>query len=1097
MPAGTGFGGSGGGSSSSGGRGSGFGGGKKTTKKDGALAARKAPSTVAQFTDIIKATPSGIANLAVAARDDLAATFDPRSYKKGSATAPKKGEKFTDYFVRTRPFTGQMARSFVNTGGRLTDLGASLKPGGLRPSDTKYARASREGSIVGTILEDAANATIVAGPLARGLGSGATAATSGAAKASAAGNTARAARLGKVAKAAETGQSVVRGAEHPLNLAANAGDPIFLTTRAARLAKRGLKSDAVRSTSAGQKVAARAESWSERRSARQDLANAAADISKEQDRQGRIVARQKDLLPDAAEVEASTLIRQGESKALAGLDSLPHAERIRVIDAAFSGGKRVSPEAFALARRYEDGTMPAEQRARFDEAIALVEEGQQKPRTAREVAGVGRKDGPLSAEQLGDKPLTPVVEGAVRPIRAQSQKASERAVSLRRQADRADAQAASVRDQTAQLASERAVFNATVKPATRRALNTPGEMKAVGGADMRARVLGNVAKSAEARAGRLSTKLAAETKRVSESIEAAPKRYRPALQRAADSRRELARMADEAQADGNPHAAAYLRSVADDLPKVIADLTAKGIDPSHLIGGETPQFLGGSMGKKQRFLTLRKTGGEKQSKTTNITRTAEGQGALESKRAAEAIRNVGAIHFRDKYGKTAKDLGLDPALSGDALKEAAFEAGYKPFDTSALLEGPQKIDQSTVFLRKAMSDDFSRWFDAGRSGKPMAAFHRVNRAMSLPILRLSPRWQVGNAVSQMMQLTVGAGMTPAQIVRYGAEARRMINDHPELVPARFGHSGQFSGLLSPDLDNLGRPVNKPRTPIGKLAEKSGNLNEWVDRWGKETVYLAKKAKGYSDEAAVKRALELQVDMRSMSNFERNYVQALMPYYAWARHITKLSLRLPFEHPTRVAWTLHLADLYGDDQSQLPEWLKGGIRLEDGRFVNVNSIVNPFGDVGQSPLLSPKGALSALSPALRLGAAGLNKDLASFGDLKRPAGSGPLDETGKPKVGLIAPREFANVAAQALPQTRLAAGLVGTPMARYPTGDLRIDKNGNPYPTERTRLNMLGRFAGIPTPEKIDAEAIQASAEKGRLRAAKSLANRQKRLRGRK
>ena len=1177
----------------------------------------KKASLVGQATDILKATPSAMWNLTKA----VGAEFDPLQRETIRA-----GEEIRAAAKAGKPLSAQEKRQLLSPATAMFAESAGNTVGNLR-HPSRYVRASEEGLIVGKVLEDAANLSMVAAPVAKGLGAGATRASAGASKAAAAGNTAKAARLTKVAKAAETGQQIVRGAEHPLNLAANAGDPIFLTTRAAGLAKRGLQSDALRATSAGSKVASRVDSFSERRAARQDLADVAAEISKEQDRMGRIVARQKELLPDPAEIEATTLIRQGESKALAGLDSLPPVERQRVLDAAFSGGRAVSPEAFALARAFEDGTMPAEQRARFEEAIEFVEEGQQRPRTARELAGVGRKEGPLSAEQVGDQPLTPVVEGATRKLRQQAQRSQETAARLRRRADQAEWQAAKVRadlsdaadargessvlrraeqeraslaqqaeraearaaeaadrltalqdraeaakvapprsageesalaavtkaagtrriashemvtgerrvlpslkrmsaadaridvaggrlsaaarrnggtaqgraaerarqgERVARLESRRArdlrAKEATIAPADPRPISTPGESRTLGAVEQRARILGNVAKSAEARAGRQTRTLAFVEKAISESIQAAPKRFRPALQRAADAGTELRTMAKEAQAQGNPHAAAYLRSVADDLPKVIADLTAAGIDPSHLIGGETPQFLGGSIGKKQRFLTLRKTGGEKQSKTTNITRTAEGQGALEAKRSAEAIKNVGAIQFRDKYAKTAADLGLDPTLSGDALKEAAFELGYKPFDTAALLEGPQKVTQDTVFLRKAMSDDFSRWFDDARPGSIVGAMHRVNRALSLPILRLSPRWQVGNAVSQAMQLSVGAGLTPGQIVKYGAEARRMLRDHPEMVPARFGHSGQFSGLLAPDLDSLGRPVNAPRTPIGKLAEKSGALNEWVDRWGKETVYLAKKAKGYSDEAAVKRALELQVDMRAMSNFERNYVQALMPYYAWARHITKLSLRLPFEHPTRVAWTLHLSDLYGDDQSQLPEWLKGGVRLEDGRFVNVGSVVNPFGDIAQSPLLSPSGALSALSPALRLGAAGLNIDLPKAQLLKRPVGTGPMDAAGKPKVGLVAPKELANVAVNALPQTRLAAGLVGTPVSRYPTGDPYLDSSGNPYPTERTRLNMAGRFVGVPTPEKINAEDIMAGAAANRQRVLKQRRN---------
>lgn len=1080
--------------------GSAFGGGSTASSAPASTTKRGFLGRAAEdFKNTITAVPSGLVNLGKDAGIEvghIAQRAVVPGYVAREEAARKKlsGAQQAEFDRKANPFTQGFKGSFENTGSRLGQGIASLKPGGLKPSQSRLAR-DYSARPVSSLVEDAANLSIVLGPLAEALGVGAEGAAQGSSRAAAAGNTTRAARLAKVESALRTTQSVARGAEHGANLAASGGDPIFLTTRAAGLIKKGLMSDAVRGSSLGVKASEKAAAFGERRQARQSIADIDAEIAREHDRQGRIVAKQRELLPNPHEVEATALIRQGESKALERLDSLPPAERQKVLEAAFPKGREVTPEAFDLARAYETGTMPAEQRARFAEAIDLAEREQQAPRTAREVAGIGRKEGLLSPEQLGDQPLTPVVEAKVRPLREQAAKAADTATRLRRKADQAADRAATVRSDMADRASERAQFNTLVKPATKRALNTPMESQAVGAANMRAHVLGNVAKSAEGRATRLGAKLANETQAVRSSIEAAPKRFRPALERAAASGTRLRQMASDAERAGDPHSAAYLRSVADDLPKVIDDLTAKGIDPSHLIGGETPAYIGGGGGKKQHFPTLRKTGGERQSRTTNIERSAEGQGRLEAKRAGEAIKNVGAVEFRDRFGKSAGDLGLDLALTGEDLKRAAAQAGYKPFDPGALLEGPQKIDADTVFIRQAMADDFSRWFDDARPGKIVSALHKINRTVSIPILRLSPRWQVGNAVSQALQLTVGGGLSPVDIVRYGREAARLMKENPEQVPARFGHSGQFAGLLSPELDALGNPTRGPRTPVGKLVEKSGHLNDWVDRWGKETVYLAKKARGYSDEAAVRRALEVQVDMRRLSNFERNYVQAVFPYYAWAKHITQLSLRLPLEHPVRIAWTLHLADLYGDDQSQLPEWLKGGIRLGKDRFLNVGSVVNPFGDVTGSPLLSPGGAASALSPAIRLAGAALNFDVARAQPLKRPVGTGPMDPSGKPRLGLISPREFANVAAQSFPQTRLATGLIGTPVSRYPTGDPYLDSAGNTYPTDRTRLNYLGRFLGIPTPEKIDAEEIQASAAENRAKVEKQRQNYLKRKNG--
>lgn len=194
-----------------------------------------------------------------------------------------------------------------------------------------------------------------------------------------------------------------------------------------------------------------------------------------------------------------------------------------------------------------------------------------------------------------------------------------------------------------------------------------------------------------------------------------------------------------------------------------------------------------------------------------------------------------------------------------------------------------------------------------------------------------------------------------------------------------------------------------------------------------------------------------------------------------RHITQLTLRLPIEHPARVAWTLNLATLFAPDQSDLPEWMRGGINI--GSFYMPGQFLNPWGDVTDQggSLLSATEFMRSVSPGIKIPVAALTgRNLARGGDpLTRPRGSGPMDRFGRedeaPPLMWGNPlnwrlRELAGYSIGQLPLTRNIRDIATGGRPLYDTGEVMRRRGGTPLPAREHpygALRPLARAANLP------------------------------------
>lgn len=279
-----------------------------------------------------------------------------------------------------------------------------------------------------------------------------------------------------------------------------------------------------------------------------------------------------------------------------------------------------------------------------------------------------------------------------------------------------------------------------------------------------------------------------------------------------------------------------------------------------------------------------------------------------------------------------------------------------------------------------------------------------------------------------------------------------------------------------------------------LIDASYRANGFVDDMNRMAVFLERRAKmsgtdlfrfaaqhpelgGLSleqlrTEAAVRLSLKAAGDFVRMNPLERQVIRRIVPFYGWLRFSTQMSMRLALFHPARVAWMLHLAELYGDPNMDFG--------LTNALVLGPNSLlqfpnVNPFQDAaaltgaGSGSIGSEIGF--GLTPALKVPigiATGI--DVNRMTQFQRPPGQpggygGLITSTDL----LGRPGELAHLLANQFPQSRLAQGLYDTlkyggPAMHYPLGQVRR-RAGKPIKTGDPFFGPLARYIGVPFPRK--------------------------------
>jgi len=503
-------------------------------------------------------------------------------------------------------------------------------------------------------------------------------------------------------------------------------------------------------------------------------------------------------------------------------------------------------------------------------------------------------------------------------------------------------------------------------------------------------------------------------------------------------------------------------------------------------------------------------------------------------RAAEAMVNRSADGVLDTHPGDARirvrESQAYKEFYGNAVIDALAEQGYEIFAGDPLdpqvgdFNPDQAIDKAKVtpdaiVLPIGVKARLVQQMTGKNLNIPLQILRYVNSKFKGAVLPFSLRWHLGDLVGGAFMGWVGGGIPPWELVgamrnlkELSPAAREAMMRHPEFVDS--GLSFEESKWR-----NQGADAKQPRTPIGRIQRKSFKANEAINRVNRQGYLLAKtqrllETKGLDLEAvdamdgwdapdvqkaigeAVEDANKVMGTFDELTPFEQRWMKNIFPFYVWSRHITMLAARTAIDNPARLVWTLRLG-AYGADDSDLPDWLRGSIRLPDaavpdflgkGDQLLPTQFINPFNDVVNTPAWTPQGVTRSLSPGIKIPMAGIfgYEPGRTFNEPIRKI-SRPYGESRNPLTDMLA------AGLRTFPITREAQNLAPTgnlgdltgwsaldtiglgPVPRYTSGRNMVDKNGDPIDSTPRSLIPL-RLMGIPVPTSADdADDIQRSA----------------------
>lgn len=978
----------------------------------------------------------------------------------GQANAIAKGA-VDEKANKKSPFFSAVGESFRHTGDRLTDPSRAVRDYSQHP--------------VGTFLEDAGNVAMVTGGAAR---------------------LARAAGFEKTANVLETGSRTLNRASE---------GPLLPTSPLARGANKAItKTLDKASESRLHEIMASLRATPAARSAKKIVSEEAHLMGSAQNDVVRNYAKPVEkLLPSRSQQEALFAISNGQAEALARVRATAPETFDTFVQHNAKALDNLSVEGAHLAADYVDKTNP-KFAAKIDEARPIVEARAQQRQAEALARGTSKEPGGLNPEQLGYKPLSGTVNAATAELDAKIAPLRERAQMLRAKADEAAAKVAATKAQgQSKVARSKEMLTIgefgpnlrgqiTAKDINAEravARSTGAAARSEGALGERAKMLDARARAAERHVAAAEAKATSVRKNIEASIEAAPARLRPVIEinRAATS--HLTGLENSLRGHGLVQQAEQVGQAAGEIPTTLAALEQAGVNPPHFIR-TVDRETGLPTGVPPRSPTTRQKLGENRQRTGKgqASRDIRRQAVAESRNAQRVIRNetvtkLESMPWAKKAGEVVPGVPGERALQMAPTAKELLDAGYAPLDPRA------QINVDTVVVPREVAQIFDAYHKPGGQFERVLehTYDPVTRGFKALVLPLSPSWQVGNMIGNTLMATFGAGVGPVElgknIVRSLVELKRTGQLPGGDRLQQHGATYEARGYM-----REGQPVMSQRIPIpGKLraaaravnpVTKGYAMNEFIDNLNRSAVYLSKKAKGYSDEQALRLSLRAMGDFTHLSPFEQRWVRRVIPFYAWQKHMAKLALTMPIEHPLRTAFTLEMANLFNTKEGWeniLPSYMQGAIPLGGDSYLSASNLF-PF----STPFQGYQQPGSGLNPILKMILANApnsplqGQNLFTGLPYSRPPGTGRFNESGK---ALPTAPSILEQLRQIPPQMRLYDNLSGhNDVARYESGDVVKIKDPTTgkrvaIPTTKNDVESVARYFGVNIKSKKDLQAL--------------------------
>lgn len=359
------------------------------------------------------------------------------------------------------------------------------------------------------------------------------------------------------------------------------------------------------------------------------------------------------------------------------------------------------------------------------------------------------------------------------------------------------------------------------------------------------------------------------------------------------------------------------------------------------------------------------------------------------------IDYVHAVNFRRQVLSNA-DFAL-PYEKGMLLpkgSEVIDTAKYNFIKESGdVLEGMNLADQvggKYVVTKQAkqLLDRYQRVNTDEGTKAFLRAYDKVQSFWKRTALFSAP-YHVRNQAGAMFNNYV-IGMNPVDLGKYTADGFREITNFMKgkesMLFKEFRQQGlSSSGLSKVEYAVFGREPEEglekmvksmSKTGAGKAADKllhpfetSREIGDYMDQANRFALYKwAREKKGMTPEQAAAKVNEAHFDYSNITDFERNVVTRLVPFWRWMRNNIPFQIRQFINDPRKYQnlnkIRLNAQEAVGLDEETIPDYMKEDFRLpvsgEDGKgkMLGLNL---PLSDLTKlsSPLKTTIGSLTPL------------------------------------------------------------------------------------------------------------------------------------------
>lgn len=375
----------------------------------------------------------------------------------------------------------------------------------------------------------------------------------------------------------------------------------------------------------------------------------------------------------------------------------------------------------------------------------------------------------------------------------------------------------------------------------------------------------------------------------------------------------------------------------------------------------------------------------------------------------------------ERIMKLLSDVGYEPVSPVVVDQQTGAHA---PVGDLTLSVNPRNIDENTFVMRKGLAPRLISEFErVGVRDQPTALQRTINAVgngtarWKSHILPISLRWQIGDAVSQILFAWVRGDIPPGEMVDLIRQSVGRMTDpnDPRLGTVLFSdlvanplvdpalQSGFAAGLQGRGLkveenafiERVATRLTGQRPDVGRFGKydrfraKAFRLNEAINMLGRSAVYLKNlddilTAKGRSlDEVnapgtindpeitaaiteAVDSANRVLGSFSDLTPWEKQVMRQVYPFWSWIKFINKAAFELAIDSPDRVLFYSHLGSMAADpDGDGLSDWLRG--KTPVGGYLFDLNFLNPYADAmvfKGNPLTSSAEQFTSISPVIQ-------------------------------------------------------------------------------------------------------------------------------------